>query len=99
MPDTQPHFQAPPPPPPIAPPGAADDPQDGRPAPSLSPTEQRVCALLLERLTEQQIAEQLDRSPNTVHVHVRNIYRKLAVRTRRQLFEYPDIRKLASPEV
>ena len=54
----------------------------------LSPTEKRVCSLLLKRLTEQRIAEQLERSPNTVHVHVRNIYRKLA---RKQLLEFPGI--------
>lgn len=57
----------------------------------LSPTEKLVCALLLERLTEQRIAEQIGRSPNTVHVHVRNIYRKLGVRTRKQLLEFPGI--------
>lgn len=57
----------------------------------LSPTEKRVCALLLQRLTEQRIAEHIDRSPNTVHVHVRNIYRKLGVRTRKELLEFPGI--------
>ena len=57
----------------------------------LSPTEKRVCALLLQRLTEQRIAEHIERSPNTVHVHVRNIYRKLGVRTRKQLLEFPGI--------
>lgn len=62
-----------------------------RSIPPLSPTEKRVCALLLQRLTEQRIAEHLERSPNTVHVHVRNIYRKLGVRTRKQLLEYPGI--------
>lgn len=59
--------------------------------PPLSPTEKRVCALLLQRLTEQKIADHLERSPNTVHVHVRNIYRKLGVRTRKQLYAYPGI--------
>lgn len=59
--------------------------------PPLSPTEKKICALLLQRLTEQRIADHLERSPNTVHVHVRNIYRKLGVRTRKQLYEYPGI--------
>ena len=59
--------------------------------PPLSPTEKRVCALLLQRLTEQRIAEHLERSPNTIHVHVRNIYRKLGVRTRRELYNFPGI--------
>lgn len=62
-----------------------------RSIPPLSPTEKRVCALLLQRLTEHRIAEHLQRSPNTVHVHVRNIYRKLGVRTRKQLYEYPGV--------
>ena len=62
-----------------------------RSIPPLSPTEKRVCSLLLQRLTEQLIAEHLDRSPNTVHVHVRNIYRKLGVQTRKQLYDYPGI--------
>lgn len=55
-------------------------------APPLSPTETRVYDLLLKRLTEQQIAREMGRSPNTTHVHVRNIYRKLGVRSRQQLF-------------
>ena len=58
---------------------------------TLSPTEKRVCALLLQRLTEHRIAEHMERSPNTVHVHVRNIYRKLGVHTRKQLHDYPGI--------
>ena len=62
-----------------------------RSTPPLSPTEKRVCALLLQRLTEHRIAEHLERSPNTVHVHVRNIYRELGVRTRKQLYEFPGI--------
>ena len=60
----------------------------------LSPTEKRICVLLLHRLTERQIAEQLGRSPNTVHVHIRNIYRKLGVHKRRELREYPGLIKL-----
>ena len=53
--------------------------------------EKRVCALLLQKMTERLIAEHLDRSPNTVHVHVRNIYRKLSVRTRKELLAFPGI--------
>jgi len=62
-----------------------------RSAPPLSPTEKKVGALLLQRMTEHRIAEHLDRSPNTVHVHVRNIYRKLGIRTRKELFAYTGI--------
>ena len=70
---------------------STSDAKPGQSAPQLSPTEKKVCALLLQRLTEQRIAEHLERSPNTVHVHVRNIYRKLGVHTRKQLYEYPGI--------
>lgn len=58
--------------------------------PPLSATEQRVCALLLRRMTERQVAEQLERSPNTIHVHVRNIYRKLGIRSRQELFDLSE---------
>jgi len=58
-----------------------------RAAPPLSPTEQRVYTLLLRRMTEQQVADELERSPNTIHVHVRNIYRKMGIRSRRELFD------------
>lgn len=54
--------------------------------PPLSETEKRVKCLLLKRLTERQVAEHMGRSHNTVHVHVRNIYRKLGIRTREELF-------------
>ena len=71
------------------------DPQDPpqRSSPPLSPTEKKVYQLLLQRITEQQVADHLNRSPNTVHVHVRNIYRKLGIRTRQQLFDIaPDLK-------
>ena len=60
-----------------------------RSTPPLSPTERRVYDLLMQRLTERQVAEKLGRSHNTVHVHVRNIYRKLGCRTRQELFDLP----------
>ncbi|MEX0654352.1 MAG: LuxR C-terminal-related transcriptional regulator [Phycisphaeraceae bacterium] len=51
----------------------------------LSQTERQVLDRLRHNATERQVAQQLGRSPHTVHVHVKNIYRKLAVRSRRQL--------------
>ena len=63
-------------------------------APVLSQTERRVCAYLLQGLTEKQIAELLERSPNTIHTHVRNIYRTLAVSSRKELQVYPGIIRL-----
>ena len=53
----------------------------------LSPTEEKVLNLLLKRMTEQEVADHLGRSSNTVHVHVRNIYRKLRVKKRAELFQ------------
>ena len=60
--------------------------------PPLSVTEKRVLGLLVRGLTERQAAEELDRSPNTVHVHVRNIYRKLGVSSRKMLYRLIDAR-------
>lgn len=51
----------------------------------LSPTEQAVFRLLVSGLTEKRVAETMNRSPNTIHVHVRNIYRKLGVNRREAL--------------
>lgn len=51
----------------------------------LSETERRVLDLLMEGLTEREAAERIGRSPHTVHVHVKNVYRKLDVTSRRQL--------------
>jgi len=54
--------------------------------PPLSKTERSVMRLLLKGMTEKQAAAQLGRSHNTVHVHVRNIYRKLGVHSRKMLY-------------
>ncbi len=51
----------------------------------LSSTERLVLDRLAQRETEKQVAEALSRSPNTVHVHVKSIYRKLRVNNRREL--------------
>jgi len=54
----------------------------------LSDTERQVLHYLEEGWTEPQIAEALGRSRHTVHVHVKSIYRKLNVRSKRQLREW-----------
>jgi len=56
----------------------------------LSKTERRVLELLLRRDTEKQIAQTISRSPHTVHVHVKSIYCKLMVNSRKQLLEMLD---------
>jgi LuxR family maltose regulon positive regulatory protein len=53
-----------------------------RGAEPLTPAERRVLELLPTHLSEQQIAEQLYVSRNTVKSHVRSVYRKLAVGSR-----------------
>lgn len=50
----------------------------------LSPQEQRVLRLLVAGLTNVEIAEELVVSVNTVKTHVKNIYRKLDVTSRRE---------------
>lgn len=56
----------------------------------LSATERRVLGYLCARYTERQVAETLGRSPHTIHVHVKNIYRKLAIGSRKELLQLFD---------
>lgn len=51
----------------------------------LTPTEQHVLRQLRTSASEKAIAEGMHRSPHTIHVHVKNIYRKLNVGSRRQI--------------
>ncbi|WP_020375284.1 helix-turn-helix domain-containing protein [Sulfobacillus thermosulfidooxidans] len=51
----------------------------------LTPQELRICHYLLSGLSHPQIAEQLYISPNTLKTHLRNIYRKTAVKNRFEL--------------
>ena len=54
-------------------------------APSpLTPREREVLGLLVEGLSDAQIAGRLVISPKTVGTHVEHIYEKLAVRSRAQ---------------
>jgi DNA-binding CsgD family transcriptional regulator len=49
---------------------------------NISPREQEVVPLILQGSSNQQIADTLFISPNTVKTHVRNIYAKLGVKNR-----------------
>lgn len=53
----------------------------------LSATERRVLEYLRRQYTERQVGEHMERSPHTIHVHVKNIYRKLVISSRKQLLE------------
>jgi len=52
---------------------------------SLTPTEQRVAQLAADGLGTPEIARKLYVSPKTVEWHLDHVYRKLAIRSRRQL--------------
>jgi DNA-binding CsgD family transcriptional regulator len=56
----------------------------------LSRTERRILPYLGSGVTERQIAEVVARSPHTIHVHVKSIYRKLGIGSRRQLLDLLD---------
>ncbi len=52
---------------------------------SLTPSERRVAEMAAEEMTNRQIAQELFVTPKTVEVHLSNAYRKLDIRSRRQL--------------
>jgi DNA-binding CsgD family transcriptional regulator len=52
---------------------------------SLTPSERRVVALAAEGQTNRDIAQALYVTPKTVEVHLSNSYRKLGIRSRREL--------------
>jgi len=51
----------------------------------LTPSEQKIVALLIKGLTNKQIALQLSVSPETVKKHIKNIFRKTGSRSRSEL--------------
>jgi DNA-binding CsgD family transcriptional regulator len=52
---------------------------------SLTPSEERVARLAADGMTNREVAQQLFVTPKTVEVHLSNAYRKLEIRSRRQL--------------
>jgi DNA-binding CsgD family transcriptional regulator len=52
---------------------------------ALTPSERRVADLAAEGLSNREIAQELYVTPKTVEVHLSNTYRKLEIRSRRQL--------------
>jgi LuxR family maltose regulon positive regulatory protein len=60
---------------------------DGLPLEPLSPQEQRILRLLVAGNTNPEIARELVISVNTVKDHVKHLYRKLGVSSRREAYE------------
>jgi DNA-binding CsgD family transcriptional regulator len=52
---------------------------------SLTPSEERVARLAADGMTNREVAQELFVTPKTVEVHLSNAYRKLEIRSRRQL--------------
>lgn len=52
---------------------------------ALTPSELRVTRLAADGLTNREVAQQLFVTPKTVEVHLSNAYRKLEIRSRREL--------------
>jgi DNA-binding NarL/FixJ family response regulator len=52
---------------------------------SLTPSEKRVADLAADGMSNREIAQELYVTPKTVEVHLSNTYRKLEIRSRRQL--------------
>jgi DNA-binding NarL/FixJ family response regulator len=65
----------------------------------LSKTEHQILDHLRTRATEREVAAKMDRSPHTVHVHVKSIYRKLMVTSRAQLLSVIESAVEASESV
>ncbi|MEM7682184.1 MAG: LuxR C-terminal-related transcriptional regulator [Planctomycetota bacterium] len=68
----------------LDPPGKAASLQTGV-LDKLSDMERKVARQLIEGQTEQAVAESLQRSRHTIHVHVKSVYRKLGVSKRAEL--------------
>lgn len=69
----------------IAATGAAPRVTDFQGMDALTPSERRVAGLAVEGMTNREIAQSLFVTPKTIEVHLSNVYRKLDVKSRREL--------------
>ncbi len=58
----------------------------------LTGQEIRIARMVADGATSKEVAAELFLSPRTVHAHLRSIFRKLAITSRRQLRDLPEIR-------
>lgn len=65
--------------------GAAPRTTDFEGMDSLTPSERRVAGLAIEGMTNREIAQSLFVTPKTVEVHLSNVYKKLNVKSRKDL--------------
>jgi DNA-binding CsgD family transcriptional regulator len=64
----------------------------------MSRREREVCELLIEGLSNKEIADKLCISENTAKTHTRHVYRKLGVSTRQELMAYFGKGKIVTEE-
>jgi DNA-binding CsgD family transcriptional regulator len=67
------------------------------PAPTLTPREREITALLASGLDGREIAEQLVLSPETVRTHIRNAMERSGARTRAHLIAIALRERLIEP--
>lgn len=60
-----------------------------QPSDALTAQEQTIARLVATGATSREVGEQLFLSPRTIEAHLRNIFRKLGITSRRQLRELP----------
>ena len=65
--------------------GAAPRATDFQGMDALTPSEKRVAGLAVEGMTNREIAQSLFVTPKTVEVHLSNVYKKLDVKSRKDL--------------
>jgi DNA-binding NarL/FixJ family response regulator len=57
----------------------------------LTPKQREIASLLLERRTTAEIAEHLCLSRNTIKTHISSVFRKVGVRSRKELLEADSV--------
>lgn len=66
--------------------------RSSHPSDRLTVQEVHIARLVAEGATSKEVAAKLFLSPRTVDAHLRNIFRKLGLTSRRQLRDFPEIR-------